>query len=107
MDAILRKAIQGGYDEGRDWKFLGANIYWAQWLNGNGDRQSVSISEYFLFKPFWESLGKACGWIETKPSRPTVGMIDDCMHYAIVFHKMNLLEGRIQAIAWLEELISK
>lgn len=62
MENIIKKAIEGGYKEGENWKFQRANIYWAIWLNGNGDETTVDAKWYLMSSDFWQALGKACGW---------------------------------------------
>lgn len=58
----IEKAIEGGFEEGRNWKFVSANRYWVCWLDGNGTVTPISTSLYIISPDFWQALGKALGW---------------------------------------------
>lgn len=62
MKNAIEKAIEGGLKEGEKWQFVGANRYWAIWLDGNGTETTININNYLLDPLFWSSLGKAMGW---------------------------------------------
>lgn len=59
---IIEVAIRGGFKEGENWKFVRANRYWAEWLDGNGTPTHIRIELYFLDPLFFKALGKAKGW---------------------------------------------
>lgn len=69
MENAIKKAIEGGLIEGKDWKFVRANTYWAIWLNGNGNEATISVNNYLLDPTFWQALGLQQGWRDKDTSR--------------------------------------
>jgi len=61
IEKAIKLAIEGGYKEGENWKFVSANQYWVVWLNGNSNEVTVNTNVYFLDKNFWVALGKGLG----------------------------------------------
>lgn len=48
--------------EGENWQFVGANRYWAIWLDGNGNQTTINVNSYLVDPAFWVALGKSEGW---------------------------------------------
>lgn len=63
IQEFIEKAIEGGYEEGRNWKFVRANRYWVQWLDSNGSEVSINLNCYLLAPEVWKAVGRAEGWI--------------------------------------------
>jgi len=59
---FIEKALEGGYEEGKNWKLISANGYWVTWLNGNDDETTIDFKCYLLDAKIWQAVGKVEGW---------------------------------------------
>lgn len=91
MENIIRKAIEGGFEET-------AHI--------SDERQWF----VFMYPNFWKALGKSCNWGQAKTFtfefRPT-GKMEMYKWYALEFHRINLTQSFEEATKWLEDLIKE
>lgn len=87
MESIIKKAIEGGYDQ----KLRTDNIPHIE----------------CVFDPlFWQSIGKACTYdVKEENNHAKWSHKDSWKHYAIRFHEINLTEGWNSAVEYLLEVI--
>lgn len=107
MENIIRKSIEGGYDNDATRDLLtdfGKKIY------ARYDTYCMIFCDHL----FWQALGKACGWDKTKiwlnPYTPKGRYIpsmnvDRWIQEAMNFHEINLTQGWDKAVEYLEDLI--
>ena len=116
MQEIIKKAIEGGY-------FIPGMVTYDTF---------VKLELIYGLKPeyccvldplFWQSLGKACGWMGYQCVNcgykhfSTFGFSECCQFWssaktrdrwqyeALKFHEINLTEGWDKAVDWLNDLI--
>ncbi len=118
MDKIIKKAISGGYGASA---YTNSNSYGDyEWHDDTGFHQ-LDYNVAVLDPLFWQSLGKACGWIdkdypngEMRCSNP-VGRCDavycsyggykNPVDIALEFHSLNLTTSFEEAVAWLSNVV--
>src|SRR3990167_8889672 len=76
-EKAIKLAVEGGYEEDKNWKFVKANRYWTDWLNVNGDKIAISTSLHFLDKNFWVALGKSLSWNDEYRDHDE-GSVEEC-----------------------------
>lgn len=106
MEKIIKKAIEGGLKEGKDWEFVSANRMWLTWLDGNRTITNIPIQMYLMSSDFWQALSKSCGWVKFSGSAGVLSEeeIELWKFYALRFHELNLTEGWNKAVAYLQEV---
>ncbi len=102
METIIKTAIQGGYDY--------HNVIMPM-HSGQANFERV-----ILDPPFWQALGKACGWDDKllhtyawedneRTSTSVSGFRKEYEYHALRFHEINLTEGWEKAVEYLQELV--
>lgn len=92
MENIVRKAIEGGWNDG----FGGGYSEYGFW--------QVIVCDPL----FWQALGKACVHKGEEINNHTDWSHKDAWkHYALRFHEINLTESWEKAIEYLETLIKQ
>lgn len=122
MENIIKKAIEGRYLQGA--KLIDFDARWSNKFiyERDGYTTTKEISETVLDPLFWQALGKACGWENTKRCvcggnviySKIIGMKcslcenarpqEDYIFYAVHFHEINLTEGWDKAVSYLQEV---
>ncbi len=108
MEAIIKKAIAGGYDW---WKSAYPTIEHTKeeceefLLN---DWEKPSHADLVCDKNFWQSLGRAC---KLRPQKSYKNEFKERVkagweHVALNFHEINLTEGWAAAVKYLSEITS-
>lgn len=132
METIIKKAIKGGWKPTDDWdevEFIGIRsfsglsfalsfkgIYSEEDANedlkitaGTTWESTIHIAyRTAVCDPlFWQSLGKACGWVWGDEADTHFGKAIDHIniYHALRFHEINLTEGWSKAVEYLEGII--
>ena len=96
MEEIIKKAIKGGYEKER------------YYFDSNGNFDDEPYEVVLMKSSFWQSLGKAEGWGDKKVlTSYGVTERNTWLHYAKMFHEINLTQGFDKAVEYLTSLLTK
>lgn len=103
MEKIIKKAIEGGYDNQN-----------ARYIKlGTEDQTHCNYSNIVLDPLFWQALSKSCEWGSTGIHKACLCGKEKHNNYELMewhinasnFYEINIIEGWEKAVEWLEEII--